>query len=266
MQSQTGSRRPRSLVLASASPRRRHLIGAFGLPFEVDAADLDETPLPNEAADALALRLARAKALAVARRAPGRAVLAADSVVALGDRLLGKPVDADEAREMLRALRGGQHRVVTGLALATGPGGIGEGVGGEGLIGEGLSGQRLRPDNAPGAADVPDGGIRLAWHGAVETRVEMRAYSDPEIERYVATGRPLDKAGAYAIQDPEFAPVARIVGCYPNVVGLPLCDARRALAAGGLLAELTPEEVSGLGPECPACRLCTVARELEPPA
>jgi predicted house-cleaning NTP pyrophosphatase (Maf/HAM1 superfamily) len=92
--------------------------------------------------------------------------------------------------------------------------------------------------------------------------VWMRAYSDDEIARYVATGRPLDKAGAYAIQDPEFRPVARIDGCYPNVVGLPLCDLRPALVLAGLLP---PGEVARCGPAGP-CDLCARARDAEPPA
>lgn len=251
MQSQTESMHRRRLVLASASPRRRHLMGAFDVPFVVDAADLDETPLLGEAADALARRLARAKALAVAGRHPGAAVLAADSVVALGERLLGKPADADEAREMVRALRAGQHRVITGLALAMAP------------PGPDTSATDSPADRNP---SVPDSGGQLHLHRAVETRVEMRPYSDDEIERYVATGRPLDKAGAYAIQDPDFRPVARIVGCYPNVVGLPLCETRIALTAAGLLPEPSPEEVSTIGPDRPECRLCVVARHLESPA
>ena len=235
-------------MLASASPRRRHLLGAFGLPFAVAAADLDETPLPGEAAEALACRLARAKALAVAGRQPGASILAADSVVVDGERLLGKPADADEAREMLRALRAGEHRVITGLALAV-------------ARADADTDDRDRHD-----AGTADGEAELVWHGAVETRVRMRGYSDDELERYVASGRPLDKAGAYAIQDPEFRPVARIVGCYPNVVGLPLCATRAALAAAGLLLEPSPEEAAAIGPDRPDCRLCVVARELEPPA
>jgi predicted house-cleaning NTP pyrophosphatase (Maf/HAM1 superfamily) len=108
--------------------------------------------------------------------------------------------------------------------------------------------------------------VELVWHGAVETSVEMRPYSDDEIERYVGTGRPLDKAGAYAIQDPEFGPVARVIGCYPNVVGLPLCETRRALVSVGLLPEPPPDETDAIGSDRPECRLCVVARELEPPA
>ena len=219
-----------SFVLASASPRRRHLLAGLGVRFEVVVADVDEAPEPSEPAEALARRLARDKALTGAERRPRAAVLAADTVVALGDRLLGKPADAEEARAMLRTLRDRSHLVVTGLALATGS------------------------------------GAELVWHAAVETRVDMRAYTDDEIERYVATGRPLDKAGGYAIQDPEFAPVARIVGCYPNVVGLPLCETRQALAAAGLLSKLPPNSDAAIGPERPDCRLCVTARAIEPPA
>ncbi|MDP8922637.1 MAG: Maf family protein, partial [Chloroflexota bacterium] len=116
MRSRITSAQFRYLVLASGSPRRRHLLGAFGLPFVVAAADVDETPRPGEPADALARRLARDKALAVADCHPGTIVLAADTVVAVDDRLLGKPADADEARAMLRDLRARPHRVVTGLA------------------------------------------------------------------------------------------------------------------------------------------------------
>lgn len=186
-----------ALVLASASPRRRQLLGLLGVPFAVSAVDLDETPRPGEAPDALAARLARAKAHQAARAHPDRAVLAADTVVALGTELLGKPADAAEARAMLRLLRGRPHRVLTGLAVV-----------------------RDR---------------RLVWEGLTETAVWMRAYADEEVERYIASGRPFDKAGGYGIQDVDFRPVARITGCYPNVVGLPLCETARALEAAQVL-------------------------------
>src|SRR5438874_7418061 len=105
------------LILASASPRRRHLLGVLGLPFDVVVADVDETPLVGEPPGALASRLARSKALTVARAQPSAAILAADTVVALGDRLLGKPADAAEAQAMLLALRGRAHQVLTGLVV-----------------------------------------------------------------------------------------------------------------------------------------------------
>jgi MAF protein len=212
------------LILASASPRRRHLLGVLGLSFEVNVADVDETPRAAEAPDALASRLAASKALTIATRHPAAIVLAADTVVALGERLLGKPADAAEATAMLRALRGRAHRVLTGLVART------------------------------ASAEV--------WRSVTSTTVWMRTYGDDEIERYVATGRPLDKAGGYAIQDPEFRPVERIEGCYPNVVGLPLCEVVRALANLGLDVPATSVEV---GRESP-CTLCALALDAEPPA
>ncbi|HWP29215.1 MAG TPA: Maf family protein [Chloroflexota bacterium] len=184
------------LVLASASPRREQLLRQLGVRFTVLAPEVDETPRPGEAPEMLAQRLARAKAAAVAARCPGALVLAADTVVALDGWLLGKPADAAEATAMLRALRAAPHDVYTGVCVRE-----------------------------------PDG----SEHVAVErTRVWMRAYSDAEIARSVASGELFDKAGAYAIQDPVLQPVARLVGCYTNVVGLPLCQAARLLAAAGV--------------------------------
>jgi septum formation protein len=210
------------VVLASASPRRRHLLGLLGISFTVVVANVDETPRADETPDDLASRLAVSKARAIARSHPEAIVLAADTVVALGERLLGKPQDANDATRMLAALRGRAHRVLTGVAVAHGD--------------------------------------SIVWQGVTTTLVWMRDYSDDEIARYIATGRPLDKAGAYAIQDPEFRPVARIEGCYPNVVGLPLCEVQRALAAAGLPS---PEAPSSPGSPCD---LCEHAREAEPPA
>jgi len=120
-------------------------------------------------------------------------VLAADTTVALGDTILNKPVDDDDAWAMLRALRGRPHRVLTGVALT-------------------VSGE-------------------IAWSSVVATTVWMRAYRDDEIAAYIRTGTPRDRAGAYGIQDRSFHPVATIDGCYTNVVGLPLCDVQRALTA-----------------------------------
>lgn len=120
-------------------------------------------------------------------------MLGADTVVVLDDVILGKPADDADATAMLAALRGRAHRVLTGVALA---------VAGE-----------------------------IAWSSVVETTVWMRAYGADEVERYVRSGRPLDKAGAYGIQDTDFRPVERIAGCFANVVGLPLCEVRLALNA-----------------------------------
>ena len=130
-------------------------------------------------------------------------VLAADTVVVLDGAILGKPVDAVEARSMLAALRGRAHRVLTGVALAV------------------------------------DG--RIAWASVVETAVWMRQYGADEVERYVRSGSPFDKAGAYGIQDADFRPVERIDGCFANVVGLPLCQVGKALTA------IDPERAWGPG-------------------
>lgn len=228
------------LVLASTSPRRRALLGLLGLPFEVVSVAVDETVGPEEGADRLARRLAAAKALAGAEGRPGRVVLAADTVVELGSRVLGKPSDAREARAMLRDLRGRPHPVVTGVAVAVAP----------------PAGRAAAPDAGDGRTVDPSSVGRpcppaLRWHDAVATLVRMRPYRDDELERYVATGRPLDKAGAYAVQDAVFRPAAGVLGCYPNVVGLPLCAALRGLRAVGLNPSGPPGE--SLDPPCLLC-------------
>lgn len=184
-----------SLVLASASPRRREFLAALGVPFEVDPADIDETndePDPVHLAEALAL----SKARAVAARRPGDVVIGSDTVVALEGRLLGKPADAAEAREMLHALRARAHEVVTGVAVVSGP------------------------------------GIQVVAHQ--RTTIVMRAYTEAECEEFIARGEPFDKAGGYAIQDAAFRPVARTEGCECGVMGLPLWTLRRCLAAAGV--------------------------------
>lgn len=180
------------LVLASTSPRRRELLAALGVPFTVRAAAVPEELPVDVPAPVLAEELALAKARAVARDEPAAVVLAADTIVVLDGRSLGKPAHADEARQMLRALRGRAHTVVTGVAVV-----------------------------APGREHTAH----------ATTSVVMRCYSDAEIETYIASGDPFDKAGAYAIQHREFRPAARIEGCYCNVVGLPLWTVRRLLAA-----------------------------------
>ena len=172
-----------SLCLASGSPRRRELLGGFGLAFRVAVADVDETPRPGERPAALAVRLAEAKARAVVEREPGAVVVAADTVVSLGRELYGKPAHADDACRMLGELAGRAHRVTTGVAVARG--------------------ERL-------------------WSGALSSRVWMKPWTRAEIDAYVLSGDPLDKAGAYAIQNEQFRPVARLVGCRCNVVGFPL--------------------------------------------
>ncbi|KFA90191.1 Maf family protein [Archangium violaceum] len=191
------------LVLASASPRRRELLGQLGLAFDVSAADIDETPHQGEAATAYVLRLAREKARTVATRTPGAWVLAADTTVVLGDELLGKPHDAAEVRDMMRRLSGRTHEVQTGVALA-GPGGE-------------------HPGEHPGEHSM-----------VVRTRVTFRPLGEGEIAWYASTGESLDKAGGYAIQGKGGFLVAGIEGSPTNVIGLPLGETLELLARAGV--------------------------------
>jgi septum formation protein len=185
-------------VLASASPRRHALLSEIGAHFDVAPASIDERPAPGEDASDYARRMAREKALAVARERPVAWVLAADTVVEIDGVLLGKPSDPAAARAMLARLSGRTHRVWTGLALVA-PGGV----------------------------------VRL--DEAVVTRVRFHPLSAEAIDDYVATGEPLDKAGAYAVQGAGGRFVERVEGSYSNVVGLPLEVVGPALAAHGLL-------------------------------
>jgi septum formation protein len=177
------------LVLASASPRRRELLSRLGLEFEVRPVESDETPRPGERPEALVLRLALAKARAAAR--PGELALGADTVVAADGALLGKPADDEDARRMLSALSDRGHEVWTGVALVEVPA----------AAGTGKLRERAR---------------------ACRTEVVFRVLSESEIDAYVASGEPRDKAGAYAIQGGAASFVARVEGDYTNVVGLPL--------------------------------------------
>ncbi len=190
------------LILASSSPRRRELLARAGVRFEVAPADVAEERRPGEPAAALVERLARAKALAVARRigpAPARFVLGADTVVVLEDDVLGKPCDAEHAFALLRRLVGRSHRVLTGVALAA-------------------------------SADLA---VRTAL---VESRVAMRRADDAELRAYVAGGEPLDKAGAYAAQGEGRRFIERIDGSESNVIGLPLEETLGLLRGVGLAA------------------------------
>jgi septum formation protein len=189
---------PMPLILASNSPRRRELLKLLGLSFEVLPVETDERPLAGEPPQEYVLRLAEAKARTAAQvhAAPG-IYLGADTTVFLDGQVLGKPQDAEEARRMLRQLRGRVHQVFTGLAV--------------------FDPERATCQKTYAVTDVP-----------------MRAYSDEEIEAYVASGDPLDKAGAYAIQHPWFRPVDALEGCFANVMGLPLCHLVGLLQAAGL--------------------------------
>jgi nucleoside triphosphate pyrophosphatase len=183
-------------VLASASPRRRDLLSQAGFDFDVVPSVVDEESFTGGRPAALARRIARAKAQDVAARCSEAVILAADTIVVLRGDVLGKPSDAAEARHMLQRLRDRQHRVITAVCLIA-------------------PGMRLRIEH-------------------VVTRVRMRAYAAAEIETFIASGSPFDKAGGYAAQDTDFAPVASFKGCYCNVLGLPLWTAIGLLSEAGI--------------------------------
>jgi septum formation protein len=174
-----------TLVLASASPRRSQILRTLGIDHEVHAAHVDERPQPGESPEAHAERLARAKAAAVAGLLPGRWVLAGDTVVTLRGEILGQPRDEDHAVDMLLRLQGRAHRVVSALAL-------------------------VRPDPP------------RIFSGTQATEVRFHPFDRPRARAYVATGEPLDKAGAYGIQGKGAVLVEEITGDYTGVVGLPV--------------------------------------------
>jgi septum formation protein len=186
-----------ALILASASPRRRELLAQLALPFTIIPADVDEQQLAAEAPTAYVIRVAWAKAQHLAQRFPEALVLGADTTVVLDEQILGKPGSVEMARQMLTRLSGRQHTVMTGLALL-----------------------RQRQQF-----------IRL---DRVRTLVRFRPLSRAEIEHYITTGEPLDKAGAYAIQGGAAAFVESLEGCYTNVVGLPLRRTAALLHAAGV--------------------------------
>jgi septum formation protein len=179
------------LILASTSPRRRALLAAAGVDFELDESGIDEQRLTGEPAAEFALRMAQEKALAVSRRATGALVLGADTVVECGGEVLGKPRDHADAHQMLRMLSGRFHTVVTAFALAR------------------------------------DG--RVAESRAVTSRVRFRELGDGEIDAYIRTGEPMDKAGAYGIQAAGAGLVVEVEGERDNVMGLPVGEVLAAL-------------------------------------
>jgi septum formation protein len=173
------------IVLASASPRRKELLEQIGLRFEVEPSDYEEDIVPGSEPHEMARKLSLGKARAAARKHRNALIIAADTFVVFGDRVLGKPHSNAEAREMLRALNGQAHSVITGFTIL----------------------------------DTETGKVLSR---SVETRVHMRKLTLREIEDYVRTKEPLDKAGGYAIQGLGAVLVDRIEGDYFNVVGLPL--------------------------------------------
>jgi septum formation protein len=188
------------LVLASTSPRRQQLLSMLGCSFRIISAVVDESRNPDETPDQYVLRLANEKAQAVLLKAPPESlVLAADTAVVCGDHILGKPQDARQAVEMLQYLRGDWHQVYTGLVI--------------------MNNNKERK--------------QIKTELCI-TQVKMRDYDDEDILAYVESGDAYDKAGAYAIQHTGFDPVECLVGCYANVVGLPLCLLTRSLQEFGM--------------------------------
>jgi septum formation protein len=179
------------LILASASPRRQELLRAAGVEFVVMPTDIPEVPRPGERPRPFAERLAREKAREIAKTRPNDVVLGADTIVVVGGEILGKPRDPSDAARMLRLLSGRVHEVTTGVCLV-GPG---------------------------GAEDVR----------SETTQVTMAEISDADITAYIASGEPMDKAGAYAIQGMASRWIPRIEGDYSNVVGLPVALVWRML-------------------------------------
>ena len=186
------------LILASTSPRRKYLLEQAGLRFRVVPSPFDESGVPPDAPARYVRRLAEAKADAVAALHPGAWVIGADTIVAEGRRLLGKPASPEEAREMLARLSGKTHQVYTGFCICRQAG-------------------------------------RQRFVDAVGTDVTFKTLSPPEIDWYIRSGEPFDKAGAYAIQGIGTFLVRRIKGSYSNVVGLPVCEVVEILIREGVL-------------------------------
>ncbi len=210
------------LVLASASPRRQELLRNAGISFAVQPADIDETPLPGETPRECAERLAREKALAVWRTRPQDVVLGADTIVVVHEAILGKPVDGEDAVRMLRLLSGRVHCVITGVCVVEAVAGSQFPVASENRAEHSVEASRsfevLRTEN---------GELRTA---SETTLVTMNELSDDEIRDYLASGEPMDKAGAYAIQGRASRWIPRIEGDYSNVVGLPVALVYRMLS------------------------------------
>ena len=207
------------IVLASSSPRRREILRGIRNSVEIiSPTDREAPPRPGENPRAYVSRLSSEKAKTEGLNAPATLVLAADTVVVLDETPLGKPRTEDEARRMLAMLRGRTHRVMTGVAIR---------------------------QVATGAALTE----------VKETAVEMRGYSAGEIDRYLETGAPMDKAGGYGVQDESFRPVSRVDGCYLNVVGLPLCTVVKLLREVGAVVALRQREEVPYIQMCQRCEL-----------
>ena len=207
----------RRVVLASDSPRRRELMAALVPRPAITSPRSEEAPAaPGQAPEEYAIQSSLMKARSAPTASGPSIVVGADTVVVHGDLILGKPADAAEARQMLRALRGRTHRVVTGVTVLD------------------------------TESDVPRS-------VATTSSVEMRQYSDAEIAAYIASCEPFDKAGGYAVQDATFRPAESTDGCYLNIVGLPLCDVVSLINEVGAEVDLQPDWTPPV--ECLDCRL-----------
>ena len=184
-----------SVILASQSPRRRELLGLFRIPFEIQAADIDETMDPDLPAGQEVSRVSRSKAMAIAAD-DDQIIIAADTIVVVDGRILGKPQSPDHARQMLKSLSGRDHQVMTGIAVRRG-------------------------SQCAVCTEVTD--------------VTFRPLTDAEIDAYIATGEPMDKAGAYGIQGGAALFCEKLHGDYYNVMGLPVCR------LGLMLKSMAPE-------------------------
>ena len=191
--------RENPLILASDSPRRKRLLQQIGLPFLALPSNVEENQVLGEPPDK-ALRLAEKKATAVYSRSKNRWILGADTIVVIGERILGKPADHDEAQSMLFFLSGKEHEVISAFCL-------------------------LNPEGVVVQAE------------SITTRVKMKSLTKDEIKAYVATGEPFGKAGSYAIQGIGTFMVESISGSYTNVVGLPVCALIKSLLAAGALKD-----------------------------
>ncbi len=201
-----------TLILASKSLRRRELLVHLGIPFKSKPSNLDEESFAATDPKTLVKRLALEKSLALAQRYPKNAILGADTVVFCRGKILGKPKNKNEALTMLRSLHGQKHRVMTGVAIIV-----------------------------PGKKMIE----------VVETVVTMRRYSEKEMRSYVQSGKALDKAGAYAIQDKDFNPVKKYAGCGCNVVGLPLWTVAQMLKKMGLNPKISKKTLPAMCGQCP---------------
>jgi septum formation protein len=194
----TRALKPDALILASKSPRRKYLLERAGLTFSVIPGTVDESAVPHDPPGDHVRLLAEAKALEIAEQHPQSWTIGADTIVLAGNAVLGKPESPDRARGMLKALSGKTHRVLTGYCIC-----------------------------------CKEAGQRISE--TVETRVEFKTLTETEIDWYLSTGEPFDKAGAYAIQGLGSFLVKRIEGSYTNVVGLPVCEVIEHLIREGVV-------------------------------